>query len=166
MQVSTDSFVIPSPFGTVGAVLQDNAVCRLTWLPSDTALQNPKSTYAATVIAELTTYFQVPQHLFRIKLALTGSSFQLRVWKALQQIPSGTTVTYKELAKKLGSSPRAIGQACRTNPIPLVIPCHRVIAVKGLGGYTGATVGPVFATKRQLLEHEGWKQDMSHSLVL
>lgn len=166
MQVNTNSFVMASPFGKIGLVLRDDAICQLNWLPSHTALQNPESTYAATVITELNTYFQAPQHLFRIKLALTGTSFQLRVWEALQHIPSGTTVTYKELAKKLGSSPRAIGQACRTNPIPLIIPCHRVIAAKGLGGYTGATEGPIFATKRQLLEHEGWKQDISHSLAL
>lgn len=85
---------------------------------------------------------------------LNGTVFQKRVWRALLQIPCGTTLTYSDLAKKLKSHPRAIGQACRTNPLPLIIPCHRVVAKNSLGGYSGATSGKKLAFKRQLLERE------------
>lgn len=66
-----------------------------------------------------------------------GTAFQQRVWHALGAIPAGTTRTYQELAAELNSGPRAVGQACRVNPYPLIIPCHRVIAKRGLGGYMG-----------------------------
>lgn len=166
MQLNDDNFVIPSPFGKLSVVLQDEAVRLLAWVTAETALQAPRTAQARKIASELIAYFQAPTHPFQIKLALTGSTFQLRVWQTLRQIPSGSTVTYSELAKKLSSSARAIGQACRTNPIPLIIPCHRVIAKSGLGGYTGATDGPVFETKRLLLRHEGWNQDTNNRLDL
>jgi len=68
----------------------------------------------------------------------TGTPFQHRVWHALQHIPSGTTQTYQQLAETLDTCPRAIGQACRANPYPLLIPCHRVVAKSSLGGYMGS----------------------------
>ena len=66
-----------------------------------------------------------------------------------------TTRTYRDLAEQLGSVPRAVGQACRANPCPIVVPCHRVVAVKGLGGFAGDRAGRKLAIKRWLLRHEG-----------
>lgn len=83
-----------------------------------------------------------------------GTDFQRRVWRLLQTIPFGRTRTYGEIARELGSSPRAVGGACRANPLPLLIPCHRVVATTGLGGYAGRTSGAWFAIKAQLLRHE------------
>ena len=79
----------------------------------------------------------------------------MRVWQALQKIPYGEVKTYGQLAKELKSSARAVGNACRANPIPIVIPCHRIVAVSGIGGYAGKTDGPVLERKRWLLAHEG-----------
>ncbi len=83
-----------------------------------------------------------------------GTVFQRRVWQVLLNIPPGQTRTYGELARELGSSPRAVGGACRRNPIPLLIPCHRVVAANGDGGFAGHTSGRWMDIKRWLLEHE------------
>lgn len=87
-------------------------------------------------------------------LKLQGTDFRLRVWRALLSIPYGQTVTYGALAKQLNSSPRAVGQACKANPMPLLIPCHRVVAQQHLGGYAGAVSGSVFEIKPYLLSFE------------
>jgi len=107
------------------------------------------------VKVELEKYFSNPKHIFNLPLDPHGTEFQKRVWKALQEIPSGETLTYGELAKKLNSHPRAVGQACRRNPIPVIIPCHRVVAQNGLGGYSGERIGALMDFKKQLLAHEG-----------
>lgn len=114
--------------------------------------QNAKSNSA--IHAEIAAYFKNPKHPFKIDIELKGTAFQLKVWKALQTIPSGKTLTYGELAKKLKTSARAIGQACRTNPIPIVVPCHRVVAANGIGGFTGKRQGEMVDVKAWLLKHE------------
>ena len=85
-------------------------------------------------------------------LAPAGSGFRQRVWQAMQAIPVGETRSYGALARALGSAPRAVGGACGANPIPILIPCHRVVAGGGLGGYSG---GAGLATKIALLKLEG-----------
>jgi methylated-DNA-[protein]-cysteine S-methyltransferase len=85
---------------------------------------------------------------------LEGTDFQQRVWRALQAIPFGRTRTYGEIARELGSAPRAVGGACRANPCVILVPCHRVVAADGPGGFAGRTRGPWFAIKEQLLGHE------------
>ncbi|MCP4042152.1 MAG: MGMT family protein, partial [Gammaproteobacteria bacterium] len=83
-----------------------------------------------------------------------GTDHQLRVWNALGEIPPGETMTYGELARHLGSGPRAVGNACRSNPVPIVVPCHRVVSATGLGGFMGDTAGEPMAIKSWLLRHE------------
>jgi methylated-DNA-[protein]-cysteine S-methyltransferase len=87
-------------------------------------------------------------------LALTGTSFQQKVWQAIQKIAPGKTKTYGQLAKQLASAPRAIGQACKSNPIVIIVPCHRVVAANDIGGYAGARDGARVETKKWLLNHE------------
>lgn len=84
-----------------------------------------------------------------------GTEFQQKVWKLLRQIPAGQVRTYGDIAHELGSSPRAVGNACRANPIPLFIPCHRVVSKSGLGGFAGKTKGHYLTIKEALLRHEG-----------
>ncbi len=101
---------------------------------------------------QLQDYFDGKRMSFNLPLAPEGSDFQKRVWAALCAIPAGETRSYADIARAIGSAPRAIGGANGANPIPLFIPCHRVIAADGsLGGYSGGD-GP--ATKRYLLDHE------------
>ncbi len=104
---------------------------------------------------QLAQYFTQPLTRFEVNMENRGTDFQRRVWQALQQIPVGQTRTYGQLAEQLHSSARAVGNACRQNPVPLLVPCHRVVAVKGLGGFGGETQGKQIAMKRWLLEHEG-----------
>jgi len=92
---------------------------------------------------------------FNLNLELSGTAFQKKVWAVLQKIPAGKIKTYGDVAKQLNSSPRAVGNACRANPIPLIVPCHRVVAKTGIGGFSGKTNGTSIDRKRWLLEHEG-----------
>ena len=86
---------------------------------------------------------------------MRGTPFQRRVWDAISGIASGTTATYGELARALDAPARSVGQACGDNRLPIVIPCHRVVGVDGLGGFAHASGGFPTTVKRWLLEHEG-----------
>lgn len=111
--------------------------------------------WSANLAAQLAAYFCDPSHRFDFaRDDSRGSPFQRRVWAFLQQIPPGETRTYGELAAALGSSARAVGNACRHNPLPLLVPCHRVIARSAIGGYAGSTVGGFLPIKQVLLAHE------------
>lgn len=101
---------------------------------------------------QLQAYFDGKRLSFDLPLAPHGSDFQKRVWSALCAIPPGETRSYADIARAIGSAPRAVGGANGANPIPIIIPCHRVVAADGsLGGYSGGD-GP--ATKRFLLDLE------------
>jgi len=109
----------------------------------------------AAIRAALARYFHDGRAGLDLPLAPAGTPFQCRVWQALRDIPPGTTRTYGELARDLGTSPRAIGGACRANPCLIAVPCHRVVARDGLGGFAGERGGKRLAVKRWLLRHEG-----------
>lgn len=107
------------------------------------------------ITRQLDAYFRAPETHFDLPLAMNGTAFQQRVWALLRTIPVGRTRTYGEIARELGSAARAVGQACRANPCPIVVPCHRVVGQRGLGGFAGDLTGRRLAIKRRLLEHEG-----------
>lgn len=100
------------------------------------------------------TYFDDPQSSLALPLRARGTAFEKKVWHALTEIPVGETVTYGELARRLSSSPRAVGGACRRNPFVLAVPCHRVVSRGGLGGFVGTTEGDWLTLKKHLLVHE------------
>jgi methylated-DNA-[protein]-cysteine S-methyltransferase len=100
---------------------------------------------------QLQAYFDGERRDFDLPLAPAGSPYRRRVWTALTKIPFGQTRTYADMASIVGGSPRSVGDANGANPIPIIIPCHRVVAVSGLGGYSGADG---LATKRWLLDLE------------
>ncbi len=147
--------IIDSPLGHIGFVIKDNKLTLLEILAQSVQTKIPHDSLSRQIADELAAYFKNPQHVFSLPLELSGSVFQNSVWRALKNIPSGETLTYGALAERLQSSPRAIGQACRTNPIPIIIPCHRIIAANHLGGYAGATNGSLMDVKKWLLTHEG-----------
>ncbi|MBA2711649.1 MAG: methylated-DNA--[protein]-cysteine S-methyltransferase [Tatlockia sp.] len=111
-----------------------------------------KTKLADLINQELTNYFLNPHHRFQLSLKPQGTTYQQRVWNAMLVIPVGRTVTYGDLAKTLQSSPRAVGQACKANPLALFIPCHRVVGKTNQGGYMGRADALCFKTS--LLEHE------------
>lgn len=104
------------------------------------------------VAEELASYFANPCYRFQLPLKPEGSLYQQTVWNALLVIPAGRTVTYGELAHSLQSSPRAVGQACKKNPLALFIPCHRVVGKHNHGGYMGNPAA--LSYKLHLLQHE------------
>lgn len=107
------------------------------------------------VLEQLQAYYRDPKQAFQLKLQGKGTAYQQRVWQVLQTIPAGEVRTYGDIARQLNSSPRAVGMACRSNPIALIVPCHRVVAKGHLGGYSGYTEGEIFLRKQRLLQHEG-----------
>ncbi len=138
-----------TPLGDLTLSEDEGALVSLDWgrVPD----QTPTSLLTAAR-AQLQDYFDGKRTAFDLPLAPPGTPFQQRVWQALTTIPHGETRTYGDLARTLASGSRAIGQANGRNPIPIIIPCHRVVGASGaLGGYSGAG-GP--DTKRFLLALE------------
>jgi len=99
-------------------------------------------------------YWLNTDKLINIKLLKQGSAYRHKVWAELVKIPFGETMTYSALARKIDSSARAVGNACRDNPYPVIIPCHRVVSTSGLGGYCGQTEGDFMTIKNKLLAFE------------
>ena len=102
--------------------------------------------------ARIGEYFAGRLTAFGLKINVSGSAWQRKIWAILREIPYGQTLTYGEVARIAGcpGAARAVGAACRTNPIPIIIPCHRVVGVHDLGGFSGGGI----AVKERLLEHE------------
>lgn len=146
--------VIAAPFGRVGFMLDGDALVDISFLDKNVPLSPPRTAQARKTSRVLQSYFTNPKVFFRLPLKTSGTAFQQRVWRALRRIPAGRTLSYGVLARKLDTSARAVGNACRANPIPIVIPCHRVVASNGVGGFMGKRSGSPLSLKHWLLEHE------------
>ena len=142
------STAINSPIGHLTISATDDAIVAIAWRDEAFGERNALLVEAQR---QLEAYFTQRLTVFDLPLLPAGSEFDNRVWQAMRQIPHGQTRSYGELAMEIGSAPRAIGGACGRNPIPIVIPCHRVLARNGLGGYSG---GAGLPTKQWLLELE------------
>lgn len=143
-------FMIDSPLGTLTLTERDGALVALTWGKQGTQSPTPLLQRAAR---QLQDYFAGHLQSFDLPLAPEGTAFQKKVWARMAQIPYGKLLTYGALAKSIHSAPRAVGGACGRNPIPIILPCHRVLAADGsLTGYSGAGGTD---TKRLLLHLEG-----------
>jgi methylated-DNA-[protein]-cysteine S-methyltransferase len=140
---------LSSPVGDLELEERDGALVRLSWCSGEAAPSTPLLKEAARQIAA---YFTGGLAVFDLPLAPAGNAFRQSVYRAMLAIPRGETATYGEIAAALGSSAQPVGQACGGNPIPIVIPCHRVVSATGLGGFSGA--GGV-ETKIALLKLEG-----------
>lgn len=147
--------VLAAPFGALGVRLADGSLRGLEFLPPGTPLHSPEDALGRWVEEELTAYYANPRHGFTLPLELVGTPFRRRVWAALLDIAPGRVLRYGELARILATSPRAVGQAVGDNPIPLIIPCHRVVGRQGLGGFMHGREGFPLTVKRWLLAHEG-----------
>ncbi|MFI4947553.1 MAG: methylated-DNA--[protein]-cysteine S-methyltransferase [Alphaproteobacteria bacterium] len=143
------SLSIPSPVGHLTIDELDDAIIAIRWADAPAGNGSPLLAEAAR---QLAAYFDGRLCRFDLPLAPAGSPFEARVWSAMQAIPYGETRSYGDLAAAIGSAPRAVGGACGKNPIPIVIPCHRVLAKAGLGGYSGEGG---LRTKQRLLALEG-----------
>ncbi len=146
--------VIAAPSFGLGLVCADGMLTGLDFLPPGTPLQPACTALAQDAAAQLRAYLRDPAHRFELPLRPAGSAFRQRVWHAIAAIPPGETRRYGDLARELASVPRAVGQACGDNPLPVVVPCHRVVAAAGIGGFAHQREGYLLNAKRWLLEHE------------
>jgi len=145
---------LDTPFGLVGVRTEGAVLAEIVYLPRSAGSLAPANAPAERACAQIEKYVADPGFRFRLPLKPVGTPFQRRVWDRIAAIPCGETRTYGDLARLIKSAPRAVGQACGTNYFPLVIPCHRVVAASGLGGFAHTSSGYLIEVKRWLLAHE------------
>jgi len=145
----------PTPFAVLGIRSGGGALRGIDYLPRGAATLAPLDRIAEEACRQIERYLDDPQFRFDLPFELDGTRFQCRVWREIARIPSGRTLTYAAMARRLGTAPRPVGGACGANRIPLVIPCHRVVAATGLGGFMNAKSGSPLEIKKWLLAHEG-----------
>ena len=143
-----------APFAVLGIRTNGKAVIGLRYLSGDVAPSRPTSSLVREVVRQIERYLVEPDFVFDLPLEIDGSEFRKRVWKVMCEIPAGKTMTYGEVAERIGSAPRAVGGACGDNQIPLIIPCHRIVARNGIGGFMHTTGDTELGIKRWLLAHE------------
>jgi methylated-DNA-[protein]-cysteine S-methyltransferase len=155
MTSPTYTMPMDSPVGRL-VLESDGDVLIGIWLPSESKRPRARGHDAPPVLKDTATqleeYFASERTEFDVPMELDGTTFQREVWTELSRIPYGETISYGELARRVGrpKGPRAVGQANGKNPIPIIVPCHRVLAGNGIGGYGGG-----LPMKRALLAVEG-----------
>lgn len=154
------SAVMRTPFGAVGIRTEalgteDECIAEILYLPHAAPGVAPRDRLARAACEQISRYLRDPAQPFALPLKPLGTRFQRRVWAAVAEIPPGAVRSYGEVAQALRSGPRAVGQACGANWFPLVIPCHRVVASGGIGGFARNDQGFHIGIKRWLLAHEG-----------
>lgn len=144
------------PYMALRISAQDDAITHIDFIKATAVRKGAaKTALLKECCRQLQAYTKQKLFTFDLPLAASGTAFQQSVWQQLREIPWGQTLSYGEVARTIGSSPRAVGNACRRNPIPLIVPCHRVVAKAGIGGFAGDVEGGLLAVKVQLLRHEG-----------
>ena len=150
--------VVDFPKFKVGVVTRGDAVVEIRYLPLSAPSKAPRGVLSEKAAQQLERYREDPDASFDLPVRIEGSALQRSVWDAMCAIPRGRTRTYGELASELGDggfeTARAVGQACGDNRLPIVIPCHRVVAADGIGGFGHSTGGYLLEAKRWLLAHE------------
>jgi len=139
--------IMPSPLGNILLTADERGLTGINFQAGQGAKKPPRGSVEAAApfkeaVAQISAYFRGERKSFDLPLSAAGTAFQRRVWDALREIPYGRTVSYGELAKRLGkpTASRAVGAANGRNPLPIVVPCHRVIGGNGrLTGYYGGT---------------------------
>jgi len=151
------SAIVEAPFGAIGIRTEAGVLRELVYLPSTFDEKAATDKLAEVAARQIKRYLVEPDFRFDLPLAEVGTAFQHKVWAAIASIPRGEVRTYGQVAKHIQSAPRAVGQACGANWFPLVIPCHRVTASGGLGGFShhDDETGFHLGVKRWLLAHEG-----------
>ncbi len=149
-----DVALMRTPIGCFAVYARGNVLVKAEWILSDKSERKPESDFLLDIVEQVNQYWQNPAILFSIPLLKRGTVFQRLVWQTLGDIPYNITPSYSEIAKAINSGARAVGNACRNNPYPLFLPCHRVVKISGLGGYAGQTQGEFPDIKTKLLAHE------------
>lgn len=155
MNTISQSCVIATSLGKMEICVVEGLLVRLSFVSDELELRQVDSPVMREVIRQVQDYCAGKRREFDLPLKLTGSALQHEIWQRLRAIPFGASKTYGEIAEEVGTSPRVVGNACRRNPVALVVPCHRVVAKHKLGGFFGETSGPWLDLKERLLTHEG-----------
>ena len=142
------------PMMKVGVISRGVRVIEIKYLPLSVENLKAKNPLAARAAEQLERYRENPDTKFDLPLAVEGTPLQRAVWDAMCAIPRGKTRTYGDVAREVGAEARDVGQACGDNRLPIVIPCHRVVAAEGLGGFGHSNSGYLLEVKRWLLAHE------------
>lgn len=150
-----NSAQIKTPVGILGVIEQNGAITQLVWNGVNKGVRSP---VLKDALDQLDAYFAGQLDTFDLPLAPEGTDFQKMVYAAMLEIPRGETITYGDIANDLGVAAQPVGQACGSNPIPVIIPCHRVVGADGIGGFSAD--GGV-EMKVKLLQLEG-----AYSLLL
>ncbi len=142
------------PFGVLGICCDERDLLGIDFLSATEKSQHATNALAKTVCEQLLAYFANPDAKFSVPLKPAGTAHQQKVWQAMRNIPCGKTRSYGEIATELKSAAQAVGQACGANPIPIIIPCHRIVGKSNLGGFMRHASGASIDIKRWLLAHE------------
>lgn len=151
---STISPVLALPVCVLGLRLAESHIEEIVLLPPGTALQPSEHPLTMIFRQEIASYLARPDYQIQLPLTKRGTTFQNRVWRAIAAIAPGETRSYGEIATAINSAPRAVGQACGSNPFPIAVPCHRVVGQRSLGGFAKQNIDWLIQTKQWLLAHE------------
>jgi methylated-DNA-[protein]-cysteine S-methyltransferase len=143
-----------APFAVLGVRTIGERLVRIEYLPRGAATLKPQTALAREVCRQLRAYLTEPNFEFDLAFDYHGTDFQTRVWKAVRSISAGSVLSYLQVANRIGSAPRPVGTACGANHIPILIPCHRVVGSRDIGGFMNARRGAAIDVKRWLLHHE------------
>lgn len=146
---------LSTPFAVLGVRTEDDQIAEIVFLSKEESALDPQNPVAEKACQQLEAYMNDSDYQFDLPLKNVGTPYQQRVWRLISAIPSGKTRSYGAIARQLRSGPRAVGQACGANYFPLVIPCHRVVASEGIGGFANNDAGFHLSIKHWLLAHEG-----------
>jgi O-6-methylguanine DNA methyltransferase len=147
--------ILKTPFGLFKLLSEKNEILSLEFVWDKKLKEtNPQTSFAKDVKKQLIEYFSGKRKKFDLKVSVNGTHFQKKVWDVVSKIPFGKTLTYKDVAEKLGNKnlSRAVGLALKSNKVVIIIPCHRVIAKNGIGGFSGKSHQNI---KKKLLNLEG-----------
>ncbi len=150
-----NQMITATPIGKLAVKYESDFLIEVQQVASQTRATLSNDFFAKEMQKQLHAYFAGDLQTFDIQfLFANATDFQLRVWEQIRKIPFGATQTYGEIAKKIKSGPRAVGNACRSNRLLLIVPCHRVVSVSGIGGFMGDADGSLVRRKQWLLNHE------------
>ena len=150
-----DQIIVKTPIGKIAISYESDFVTEVKQVADQTRATKGKDPLATEIQKQFSAYFAKELNDFNLPfLFKQGTDFQVKVWDQIRKISFGETKTYGEIAKKIKSGPRAVGNACRRNSLLLLVPCHRVVSAAGLGGFMGDDTGKLVQRKQWLLNHE------------
>ncbi len=150
-----DQIIVKTPIGKIAVSYESDFVTTVQQVADQTKVTKNKDPLALEIQKQFKAYFAKDLSEFNLPfLFKQGTDYQVKVWDQIRKISFGETKTYGEIAKKIKSGPRAVGNACRRNNLLLLVPCHRVVSASGLGGFMGDDTGKLVRRKQWLLNHE------------